>query len=78
MTDEIERLRGAYESADYTVASVGENRGRADIHLQTDDPSGERLRTIAEEALGDALLGVDVSVEEVGDELGTVVSVRHR
>lgn len=78
MTDSTDQLREAFEQTDYPVDSVGENRGLTQVHLRTDEPQGDELRSIAEDAIGDALLGVDVSVEEVGDEVGTVVSVRHR
>jgi len=78
VTDTTDRLREAFEATEYPVDSVGENRGLVQIHLQTDEANGDQLREIAEDAIGDALLGVDISVEEVGDDLGTVVSVRHR
>ncbi|AWB27095.1 hypothetical protein [Halococcoides cellulosivorans] len=78
MTDTTDQLRDAFERTEYPVDSVGENRGLTQVHLRTDDPHGDELQAIAEDAIGDALLGVDVSVEEVGDEVGTVVSVRHR
>lgn len=72
-------LRQALEDADYAVDAVAENRGLVRVTLRTTDASAERLRSIAEDAVGDALLGVDVSAERAGgDAVGTVLSVRHR
>lgn len=78
MTDVATQLREALEDAGYAVDGTAENRGLVRVTLRTSDAPAAELRRLVEEALGDALLGVDVSAERAGDDVGTVLSVRHR
>lgn len=79
MTDLATELQRALEDAGYQVDGVAENRGLVRVTLRTTDASAAELREIAETAVGDDLLGVDVSADHAGtDEVGTALSVRHR
>lgn len=79
MTDIGTDLEAALADAGYAVDGVEENRGLVRVRLRTTDAPAAELRAIAEDAAGDALLGVDVEAERAGDDaVGTVLSVRHR
>lgn len=79
MTPIATELRSALEEAGYEVRDVAENRGTVTATLATTDPPAPELRSLAAEAAGDRLLGVDVSTEHTGsDAVGTVLSVRYR
>lgn len=79
MTGVAAALRSALEEAGYDVRDVAENRGLVRVTLETSDASAPELRSIAETAVGDGLLGVEISTERSGtDAVGTVLSARHR
>lgn len=79
MSEIATALREALTDAGHAVDAVEENRGLVRVRLRTSDAPAEELRALAEEAAGDALLGVDVGTERAGeDAVGTVLSVRHR
>lgn len=81
MTDVEADLRDAFEAEGYAVASVSVNRDTVRVALLDDDASGDELREIAVEAVGDAdgvqRFGVATEAIDGRDQLGTVVSFRY-
>lgn len=81
MADVRDRLRTAYEAADFDVVRVSENRGTIQIALRSEAADARTLRDLAQDVCGEAaVLGFDVTHEttEGDDAVGTVVSFRHR
>lgn len=81
MTDLLQELRAAFESAGYEVDRVSENRGTVEVGLREDAADAAALRSITDDVCGEsAVLGFDVDHEtsEGHDAVGTVVSFRRR
>jgi len=80
MSDIADDLRSAFEASGYDVASVSTNRDRYRVELLEERADAADLRTIATDAAGDGVVGLDVSTEAVdgADSVRTVVSFRHR
>lgn len=80
MTDLETDLWAAFD-AEYDVASVSVNRDSVKVAILDDDADADRLRDVTEEAVGgDAVRGLRVAREAIDgrDQMGTVVSFRHR
>lgn len=81
MTEVLEALQTAFESAGYEVDRVSENRDTVRVAIQEDAADAGELRTITEDVCGEAaVLGFDVTHEATESDaaVGTVVSFRHR
>jgi hypothetical protein len=79
MSEIVDTVRDAFEAAGYEVAGVSRNRDRIRVELLEDRADAVDLREVTTEAVGDGVLGVDVSTESVdgADGVRTVVSFRH-
>ena len=79
MSDIAETVREAFEAADYEVASVNRNRDRVRVELLDDRADAAALREVTTDAVGDGVVGLDVSAESMdgADGVRTVVSFRH-
>lgn len=81
MSDLHDDLRATFEEAGHDVAEVSTNRDRIRVVLREEGADAEALRALVTDAVGAArVLGLNVTTESVGgrDELGTVVTFRHR
>ena len=79
MSDIADELRDAFEAAGYEVAGVNRNRDRVRVELLDDRPDAAALREVTRDAVGDGVVGLDVSTESMdgADGVRTVVSFRH-
>ena len=79
MSDIADELRGAFEAAGYEVAGVNRNRDRVRVELLDDRADAAALREVTTDAVGDGVVGLDVSTESMdgADGVRTVVSFRH-
>lgn len=80
MSDIGDDVRAAFEEHGYEVAGVSTNRDRYRVELLEERADAADLRTITTDAVGDGVVGLDVSTEAVegADGVRTVVSFRHR
>lgn len=81
MTDVLDELRAAFESAGYDVDRVSQNRNTIRVGIREDAADAAELRSITEDVCDEsAVLGFDVTHEttEGDDAVGTIVSFRHR
>ena len=79
MSDIAETVREALEAAGYDVAGVSWNRDRVRVELLDDRADAAALREVTTDAVGDGVVGLDVSTESIegADGVRTVVSFRH-
>jgi hypothetical protein len=79
MSDIADDLRDAFEAAGYEVAGVNRNRDRVRVELLDDRADAAALREVTTDAVGDGVVGLDVSTESMdgADGVRTVVSFRH-
>jgi hypothetical protein len=79
MSDIADELRDAFEAAGYEVAGVNRNRDRVRVELLDDRADAAALREVTTDAVGDGVVGLDVSTESMdgADGVRTVVSFRH-
>ena len=79
MSDIPDELRDAFEAAGYEVAGVSRNRDRVRVELLDDRADAAALREVTTDAVGDGVVGLDVSTESMDgvDDVRTVVSFRH-
>ena len=79
MSDIVDKLRDAFEAAGYEVAGVNRNRDRVRVELLDDRADAAALREVTTDAVGDGVVGLDVSTESMdgADGVRTVVSFRH-
>ena len=79
MSDIAETVCEAFEAADYEVAGVNRNRDRVRVELLDDRADAAALREVTTDAVGDGVVGLDVSTESMdgADGVRTVVSFRH-
>jgi DNA-binding response OmpR family regulator len=79
MSDIAETVREAFEAAGYEVAGVNRNRDRVRVELLDDRADAAALREVTTDAVGDGVVGLDVSTESMdgADGVRTVVSFRH-
>ena len=79
MSDIADDLRDAFEAAGYEVAGVNRNRDRVRVELLDDRADAAALRDVTTDAVGDGVVGLDVSTESIegADGVRTVVSFRH-
>ena len=79
MSDIAETVREALEAAGYEVAGVNRNRDRVRVELLDDRADAAALREVTTDAVGDGVVGLDVSTESMdgADGVRTVVSFRH-
>jgi DNA-binding response OmpR family regulator len=79
MSDIAEAVREAFEAAGYEVAGVNRNRDRVRVELLDDRADAAALREVTTDAVGDGVVGLDVSTESMdgADGVRTVVSFRH-
>ena len=79
MSDIAETVREALEAAGYEVAGVNRNRDRVRVELLDDRADAAALREATTDAVGDGVVGLDVSTESMdgADGVRTVVSFRH-
>ena len=79
MSDIADELRDAFEAAGYEVAGVNRNRDRVRVELLDDRADAAALREVTTDAVGDGVVGLDVSTEsmDAADGVRTVVSFRH-
>jgi len=79
MSDIVDKLRDAFEAAGYEVAGVNRNRDRVRVELLDDRADAAALRDVTTDAVGDGVVGLDVSTESIegADGVRTVVSFRH-
>lgn len=81
MTDLEAAIREAFEHTEYELGNVAVNRRQVRVPVLREGADPDALRAVIEEALGaDALAAVTVTTERIAgeDEIGTVVSFRHR
>lgn len=73
-------LREAFEDAGYDVDEATNNRDQIRLSIRDQEASGEALRELLYESLGeDDVLGLNVTTESsANDEINTVVSFRYR
>jgi DNA-binding response OmpR family regulator len=79
MSDIAETVREALEAEGYEVAGVSRNRDRVRVQLLDDRADAAALREVTTDAVGDGVVGLDVSTESMdgADGVRTVVSFRH-
>ena len=79
MSDIAETVREAFEAAGYEVAGISRNRDRVRVELLDDRADAAALREVTTDAVGDGVVGLDVSTESMdgADGVRTVVSFRH-
>jgi hypothetical protein len=79
MSDIADTVREAFEAAGYSVAGVSRNRDRIRVELLEERADAADLRAVATDAVGDGVVGLDVSTEsgDGTDGVRTVVSFRH-
>lgn len=80
MADVETTVRDALEEHGYDVADVSTNRDRYRVELRSERADAADLRSITTDAVGDGVVGLDVSTEAVegADGVRTVVSFQHR
>lgn len=81
MTELQDELRTAFENNGYEVGEVSTNRDTVRVVVLDGGAEGEDLRSITTDVVAeDDLLALDVNAESVDgqDDMGTVVSFRHR
>lgn len=80
MSEIAETVRTAFEADGYEVAGVSTNRDRVRVELLDERADAAACREITTDAVGDGVVGLDVSTESVAgaDGVRTVVSFRHR
>ncbi|MFB6180094.1 MAG: hypothetical protein ABEI77_10265 [Halorientalis sp.] len=75
------RLRTAFEGDGYDVGEVSTNRDKFRVVILDEEAAAADLRSITKDVVGDdRLLALNVTTESVDgqDQMGTVVSFRHR
>jgi len=80
MSEIVETVREAFEAGGYEVARVSTNRDRVRVELLEDRADAADCREVTTDAVGEGVVGLDVSTETVegADGVRTVVSFRHR
>jgi hypothetical protein len=80
MSNLEDELRTAFEADGYEVGEVSTNRDRVRVALLVEGAEADQLRDIVHETVGDGVVGLNVTTENVEgqDAVQTVVSFRNR